>query len=60
MAPKTITVNKVITPTTVATTHATAESYVVASNGDLIVLDPSDNVVASYPKGTWGSVRSGA
>lgn len=57
---KKVVVNKITTPTAAPTTHATADSYAVANNGDLIVLDSSTNtVVASYPKGTWGSVSSG-
>lgn len=56
---KTVVVNKVTTPTSAPITHSTANSYVVTPAGDLVLLDTSNNVVATYTKGTWGTARSG-
>lgn len=44
----------------VETAHATAESYVVTSGGDLVVLDVTNAVVATYPRGMWSTARSGS
>ncbi len=59
---KTVTVHKISTTASVtaSTSHATADSYVVTANGDLIVLDQNNAVVATYPRGTWTTARSGA
>lgn len=56
-APKQAVVTKTPSATT---THSTADSFFVTGTGDLVVLDQTLAVVATYPKGTWGSVRSGA
>ena len=60
-SPKIVVVNKPNTGVAAAqTTHSTGDSTFVNGEGDLVVLDQSCAVLAIYPKGTWGSVRSGA
>lgn len=60
-SPKIVVVNKPNTGVAAAqTTHSTGDSFYITGYGDLVVIDQSLAVVATYPKGTWGSARSGA